>query len=356
MNIATEFMTLCEGIESLARSKHAIISTNSMFNENGGGLHSFLDNSMGSTYALLDRNILIALRDIGGGKSFAKGNYTNNSDRLALGIIMILKLSNITLVPTLGLCEQKPGNEIVGFEADFSNVVKTLNLDILSVMPFIQGDVDVIEYVDVSQEDVRFQIPLPHDDRIDIHNAYIFSWIMAAKCIMLSAQYDDKLACAEAFLDWQYAEFALGTVSAVFFLKHLSPTHFSKMIKGHLPSNVQNLAWDLTLIQYWTQLQRVKQKNEDCILVTMDKAVSHVARRMTFIIQNESDDIAEQFRLDFVEDWGTKNKYGDRLFKKLTDHFSSRDCLSRSYHEVSLNEKLEQVKDEYHQFVNNSAR
>jgi hypothetical protein len=109
-------------------------------------------------------------------------------------------------------------------------------------------------------------------------------------------------------VEWMVDEFMFGAPALLFANRYFSPNRFRRMIKGLRKKDVQNAAWDLTLLQNWRRaaLKGIKGTNP-AILMTGDKAVRDVARRMTA----ESD---EEFRWHLLEPWGNSSRDGLRVF------------------------------------------
>jgi hypothetical protein len=111
-----------------------------------------------------------------------------------------------------------------------------------------------------------------------------------------------------SLIDWMVNQFMFGAPALLFANRYFSPNRFRRMIKGHRKKDIQNAAWDLTLLQNWRRaaLKGIKGTNP-AILMTGDKAVRDVAGRMTA----ESD---TEFRRHVLEPWGNNSRDGLRIF------------------------------------------
>jgi hypothetical protein len=115
------------------------------------------------------------------------------------------------------------------------------------------------------------------------------------------------------------------------------------MIKGLRKKDIQNAAWDLTLLQNWRRaaLKGIQGTNP-AILMTGDKAVRDVAARMTA----ESD---AEFRRHLLEPWGKNSRDGFRIFNhyweawKNTSQDANRGQKVPNY-ETQL-EMIEELED-----------
>jgi hypothetical protein len=81
------------------------------------------------------------------------------------------------------------------------------------------------------------------------------------------------------------------------------------MIKGFSKRQIQNAAWDMTFVQNWRRaaLKGIESKRP-AILMTGDKAVKDIARRITAQSQEEYID-------QLCEPWGRTSKSGMRVFE-----------------------------------------
>jgi hypothetical protein len=81
----------------------------------------------------------------------------------------------------------------------------------------------------------------------------------------------------DAFLDWQFTDFALGFPAFAYFQKAVSTTRESKTLKGYDHQAVTNAAWDLTLVQYWLYLLKTKPEGIHYLLCSFDGALRRAA-------------------------------------------------------------------------------
>jgi hypothetical protein len=102
-----------------------------------------------------------------------------------------------------------------------------------------------------------------------------------------------------------------GAPALLFANRYFSPNRFRRMIKGLRKKDIQNAAWDLTLVQNWRRaaLKGIKG-TQPAILMSDDKAVKDIARRITAETDAESQG-------QLCEPWGHHSRDGRRVF----DHY-----------------------------------
>ena len=130
-----------------------------------------------------------------------------------------------------------------------------------------------------------------------------------------------------SLLDWMANQFMFGAPALLFANRYFSPNRFRRMIKGLRKKDVQNAAWDLTLLQNWRRaaLKGIKGTNP-AILMTGDKAVRDVAGRMTAESETE-------FRRHLLEPWGNTR---DGL--RILNHY--REAWTKTSQDANRVEKV----------------
>jgi hypothetical protein len=138
-------------------------------------------------------------------------------------------------------------------------------------------------------------------------NDFRINYIHALKIAELGQRAIRPVEKMIAFLDWMANEFMFGAPALLFANRYFSPNRFGRMIKGLTKNDIQNAAWDLTLVQNWRRaaLKGIKG-TKPAILMSGDKALKDVARRITA----ESDD---EFKRHLREPWGHHSRDGLRV-------------------------------------------
>jgi hypothetical protein len=155
---------------------------------------------------------------------------------------------------------------------------------------------------------------LPKENKVDLAefekrtNDFRINYIHALKIAELSQRAIEPVEKMITLLDWMANEFMFGAPALLFANRYFSPNRFRRMIKGLRKKDIQNAAWDLTLVQNWRRaaLKGIKG-TKPAILMSGDKAVKDIARRMTA----ESD---EEFKGHLREPWGHHSRDGRRVF------------------------------------------
>ena len=168
---------------------------------------------------------------------------------------------------------------------------------------------------------------VPSQDRTDPAefekrtNDFRINYIHALKIAGLGKRPISPVEKMISLVDWMANKFIFGAPALLFANRYFSPNRFRRMIKGLRKKDIQNAAWDLTLVQNWRRaaLKGIKGTNP-AILMTGDKAVQDMARRITA----ESDD---EFRRHLLEPWGKNSREGLRVFNhyRQTWEAASRD-------------------------------
>jgi len=140
-------------------------------------------------------------------------------------------------------------------------------------------------------------------------NDFRINYIFALKIAELGKSAGKPVEKMLTLINWMRDRFMFGSPALLFANRYFSPNRFRRMLKGFSKQNIQNAAWDLTFLQNWRRaaLKGIKI-NKPAILMSGDKAVKDVARRITA----ESD---EEFANHLREPWGPKSKEGMRIFE-----------------------------------------
>jgi hypothetical protein len=155
---------------------------------------------------------------------------------------------------------------------------------------------------------------LPKENKVDPTefekrtNDFRINYIHALKIAEVGQRAIEPAEKMIALLDWMANEFMFGAPALLFANRYFSPNRFRRMIKGRRKKDIQNAAWDLTLVQTWRRaaLKGIKG-TQPAILMSGDKAVKDIARRITA----ESD---EEFKGHLREPWGQQSRDGLRVF------------------------------------------
>jgi hypothetical protein len=160
---------------------------------------------------------------------------------------------------------------------------------------------------------------LPKENKVDPTefekrtNDFRINYIHALKIAELGQRTIEPAEKMIALLDWMANEFMFGAPALLFANRYFSPNRFRRMIKGLRKKDIQNAAWDLTLVQTWRRaaLKGIKG-TKPAILMSGDKAVKDIARRITA----ESD---EEFEGHLREPWGQRSRDGLRVFNNYRE-------------------------------------
>jgi hypothetical protein len=133
---------------------------------------------------------------------------------------------------------------------------------------------------------------------------YIFG-LKIAQLTQLPGSGADKMV---AFIDWMAEEFMFGAPALLFGNRYFSPGRFGRMIKGFSMKEIKNAAWDMTFVQNWRRSAlKGLETNRPAILMSGDKAVRDIARRITA-------ESHEEFFEYLQQPWGRGSKEGLRIF------------------------------------------
>ena len=144
-------------------------------------------------------------------------------------------------------------------------------------------------------------------------NDFRINYIHALKITELSRQPTRGVDKMMTFIDWMANEFMFGSPALLFANRYFSPNRFRRMIKGLSKRDIQNAAWDLTFVQIWRRAAlRGLENNRPAILMSGDKAVKDIARRIT---AESDDELISQLR----DVWGRKSREGQHIF----NHYST---------------------------------
>jgi hypothetical protein len=167
-------------------------------------------------------------------------------------------------------------------------------------------------------------------------------YIFALKIAQLAQRDIEPIKKMIVLLDWMHSGFMFGSAALLFANRYFSPSRHRRMIKGFSKRGVQNAAWDMTLIHNWRRnALKGAQNNKPAILISGDKALKDIARRVTAESDEES--------VSHIRDaWGKNSRDGRRIFdhyRRLTEdieHDSNRGAKIPKYEiQLRMIEELE---------------
>jgi nicotinamide mononucleotide adenylyltransferase len=144
------------------------------------------------------------------------------------------------------------------------------------------------------------------------------------------------------FLDWMYNDFFFGAPALLFASRYFSPNRHKRMIKSTAKRHIENAAWDLALVQEWRRRAlKGMGNNEPVLLISGDKAVKDMARRMVADTEEQAVDAMREV-------WGKSTAYGKRIwehYSRLWQAVSGNDTRRPPDHnrQMAMIAELEEV-------------
>jgi hypothetical protein len=136
-------------------------------------------------------------------------------------------------------------------------------------------------------------------------------YLFALKIAALSQQKIKPVEKMIRFIDWMHTGFLFGSAALLFANRYFSPSRHRRMLKGYTKRDLQNAAWDMTLVHNWRRSALTGAKTDTpAILMSGDKALKDIARRVTA----ESE---EEYVGQIRDVWG-RSVHGKRVF----NHYS----------------------------------
>jgi hypothetical protein len=260
-------------------------------------------------FGYLDRNLYSRISSLVTGQPIRPNDIADY--RWAAAVLAFSQIAKITFDYASSIYELasfKGGTE-AGYEVDRFRIAD--NSDPRLFIDFALGRLSRIPqsaFADVRSENTV--APAEFEKRT---NEFRINYIFALKIAELST---DSIAPVEkmiALIDWMRDGFMFGSPALLFANRYFSPSRFSRMIKGLSTRHVKNAAWDLTFLQNWRRAALKGAKtNRPAFLMSGDKAVKDVARRITAETQDE---FTEHLR----EPWGRKSRDGIRIFDRYCE-------------------------------------
>ncbi len=252
----------------------------------------------------LDRNLYSRISALASGRSFHESELDDL--RWAAAVLAFCQIAEITFDYASSIYELASAKGGAAADEEISRFRIADNSDPRIFIDFALGRIARIPESRLADVPSEHKVdPAEFEKRT---NDFRINYIHALKIAELGQRPIAPVDKMISLVDWMVNEFMFGAPALLFANRYFSPNRFRRMIKGLRKKDVQNAAWDLTLLQNWRRaaLKGIKGTNS-AILMTGDKAVRDVARRMTA----ESD---EEFRRHLLEPWGNSSRDGSRVF------------------------------------------
>ncbi len=252
----------------------------------------------------LDRNLYSRISALASGRSFDERELDDL--RWAAAVLAFCQIAKITFDYASSIYELASAKGGAAADEEISRFRIADNSDPRIFIDFALGRIARISESRLADVPSEHKVdPAEFEKRT---NDFRINYIHALKIAELGQRPIAPVDKMISLVDWMVNEFMFGAPALLFANRYFSPNRFRRMIKGLRKKDVQNAAWDLTLLQNWRRaaLKGIKGTNS-AILMTGDKAVRDVARRMTA----ESD---EEFRRHLLEPWGNSSRDGSRVF------------------------------------------
>jgi hypothetical protein len=138
-------------------------------------------------------------------------------------------------------------------------------------------------------------------------NDFRIHYLFALKIAALSQQKITPVEKMIRFIDWMHTGFLFGSAALLFANRYFSPSRHRRMLKGYTKRDLQNAAWDMTLVHNWRRRALTGAKTgRPAILMSGDKPLKDIARRITA----ESE---EEYVRQIRDVWG-RSVHGMRVF------------------------------------------
>ena len=142
-------------------------------------------------------------------------------------------------------------------------------------------------------------------------NDFRIHYLFALKIAALSQQNIEPVEKMIRFIDWMHTGFLFGSAALLFANRYFSPSRHRRMLKGYTKRDLQNAAWDMTLVHNWRRSALTGAKTDTpAILMSGDKALKDIARRVTA-------ELEEEYVGQIRDVWG-RSVHGMRVF----NHYS----------------------------------
>jgi hypothetical protein len=252
----------------------------------------------------LDRNLYSRISALASGRSFHESELADL--RWAAAVLAFCQIAEITFDYASSIYElaSAKGGAAAGEEISCFRIAD--NSDPRIFIDFALGRITRIPESRLADVQSEHKVdPAEFEKRT---NDFRINYIQTLKIAELDQRPIAQVEKVISLVDWMVNEFMFGAPALLFANRYFSPNRFRRMIKGHRKKDIQNAAWDLTLLQNWRRaaLKGIKG-TKPAILMTGDKAVRDVAGRMTA----ESD---AEFRRHLLEPWGNNSRDGLRIF------------------------------------------
>lgn len=260
-------------------------------------------------FALLDRNIYTRITALIDEPSCDRTNLDDL--RLAAAILAFLQIADVTFDYNSSLYE-------LGWTTSGVNAVSALkrfnildNSDPQLFIDFALGKTDKIDPERLAITTPRSSLPhaAEYERRL---NDFRINYIFSLKIAQIADSEGDGLSKLFKFFDWMYSDFILGSPATLFALRYFSPNRIRRMLKGRSKRDLENAAWDMTLVQNWRRHALEGLDNsQPYLLVTRDRAVTDMGRRIT---AESNDEMLQSLR----EMWGTRRGDAQKIFDEYT--------------------------------------
>lgn len=306
--------------------------------ESGGSAEVFLSDLHGKCRVLLDRNVLIPLRDLAKGKVFKPGTYRGDDKRLAAAHFLFFRLADIPMIPTVSVLEGANSSPYWKVLSEWEDVRRAGTMDLISLWGFASGRLN-----DAPSE-------VFHDDNwLDAHTpampalrqAWEFNLLQTIKFTIIRRRIADPFSAIEAFLDWQFNDYLLGLPALFFFQKAISPNGKKSTLKGFGRESVTNVAWDLMVMQYWHYLMRVRPDGKTYLLCTFDKALRRAASLSYSTQSCDEQTLRQRIETELNSDWGPTTGRGKKLAAKLFTYLGNQSNAGRKKRGTTLESSRE---------------
>jgi len=289
-------------IQELVKSRETFVAL--LFGDLYELMH-YLDPRPGFQFlGYLDRNLYSRISSLVTGRALRPNELTDL--RWAAAVLAFSQLAKITFDYASSIYELASAKGGAEAEEEIERFRIADNSDPRLFIDFALGKLPKIPksaFADVPKENKVD--PAEFEKRT---NEFRLNYIFALKIAELSQRAVRPIDKMIALIDWMRAEFMFGSPALLFANRYFSPNRFRRMIKGFTKRDIKNAAWDLTFVQNWRRAAlKGIEANKPALLMSGDKAVRDVARRITA----ESED---EFTNHLREPWGRNAPDGLRIF------------------------------------------
>jgi hypothetical protein len=189
-----------------------------------------------------------------------------------------------------------------------------------------QGELPNVPLSVVSEEDLARKVRFVEVNKVPLMKGLVFKH---------STQ--NAASAMVALLEWIETEYLITAPSLYFIGLWLSPKRMKEMIKGSELADIENAAWDLSILQH---LISEEEQNENTskvtLLSTFDKAVRKTAELIFEDVSREGIVCA------FVEMWGKDDgeKVAEKILRIRNGRTGEEPVYSSSAYHVMLREKV----------------